>query len=514
MTIETPEGCVYRDPLANADSGRYACLRAQQLVAAGTAEDFAVSRDVCEACCRTPATSAGDCSPAVASLAYAVSSAMLRRSAQGAERRVQLAESRQFALSRLETAGPVGRAIGVGLAGQDRNSSADREHFWSPPAKDCPRLSARFAEAWMGLCRSVSRRGPRIGLVGRNSWQGLGYQNRELARQIPIDRWLIPAADQAVPLRPPRRCRVEFAPPDAGGSRLDSWLRGLELVLFIETPCFAGLVPAARARGIPIVCVANWEWLHPGLDWLAGVQWMLAPTAHTHRMLQRWQHQYGFGWHLHYLPWPIDTRGLAFRLRRQCRRILFINGSGGLRPAREDGMPADFRRKGLELVAEAAWLARDVPLVVFSQSQDLPPLPPHVDVRPGPADHRRLYDAGDLCLQPSHWEGLGLPLLECQAAGLPLITTDAAPMNEYRPWRVLPVERTEVVQITRQRPIPVPRVSPLDLAEVLKSVYRADISAASRAARAFVQQQHAWQVRRAELRNLLRQAAAAKVRAP
>jgi hypothetical protein len=87
-------------------------------------------------------------------------------------------------------------------------------------------------------------------------------------------------------------------------------------------------------------------------------------------------------------------------------------------------------------------------------------------------------------------------------------------MNEYRPWRVLPVERTEVVQITRQRPIPVPRVSPLDLAEVLKSVYRADISAASRAARAFVQQQHAWQVRRAELRNLLRQAAAAKVRAP
>ncbi|HEX2467687.1 MAG TPA: glycosyltransferase family 4 protein [Solirubrobacterales bacterium] len=45
-------------------------------------------------------------------------------------------------------------------------------------------------------------------------------------------------------------------------------------------------------------------------------------------------------------------------------------------------------------------------------------------------DHLRQFAACDVCLSPSRWEGLGLPLYEAIAFGMPAITNDAPPMNE------------------------------------------------------------------------------------
>lgn len=44
--------------------------------------------------------------------------------------------------------------------------------------------------------------------------------------------------------------------------------------------------------------------------------------------------------------------------------------------------------------------------------------------------HRRRFAACDVCLAPSRWEGLGLPLYEATAFGLPIITNDKPPMSE------------------------------------------------------------------------------------
>jgi hypothetical protein len=42
-----------------------------------------------------------------------------------------------------------------------------------------------------------------------------------------------------------------------------------------------------------------------------------------------------------------------------------------------------------------------------------------------------LYLTGDICIQPSKMEGIGFMVLEPACAGLPVITTNYPPMNEY-----------------------------------------------------------------------------------
>ena len=93
-----------------------------------------------------------------------------------------------------------------------------------------------------------------------------------------------------------------------------------------------------------------------------------------------------------------------------------------------------------------------------------------------------LYAAGDVCLQPSRLEGLGLQLLECQAAGMPLITTDGPPMSEYVPFRTVRA-RKSTVRIHRE--VTASHASPHDLARIMRETLGADVSDASDAARAF-----------------------------
>ncbi len=46
------------------------------------------------------------------------------------------------------------------------------------------------------------------------------------------------------------------------------------------------------------------------------------------------------------------------------------------------------------------------------------------------AQHLQTFADCDVCLTPSRWEGLGLPLYEATAFGMPILTNDDPPMNE------------------------------------------------------------------------------------
>ena len=68
-----------------------------------------------------------------------------------------------------------------------------------------------------------------------------------------------------------------------------------------------------------------------------------------------------------------------------------------------------------------------LPPEVINIVRNNPRITYHVETVPAPG----LYHKGRILLFPSKLEGLGLPLLEGLACGLPAIATDAPPMNEF-----------------------------------------------------------------------------------
>jgi glycosyltransferase involved in cell wall biosynthesis len=334
----------------------------------------------------------------------------------------------------------------------------------------------------------------RVGLVGWNTRTGLGYQNRDIAVHLPVARWLAPPHPRFDGLSRPRMAGEYrgLPTPKPAPAELRAWLRGLDWLLFVEHPYLPRVAQHARELGISVACVPNWEWLTTGLDWLPYVDLMICPTQMTYRMLRHWRRDLGFAWDVVYAPWPIDPRRFPYRRRERCRGFLFVNGTGGTRARRADGSPTGYHRKGVELLAATARILKAVPFLVYSQQSDLPPLPDNVEVREAPKDNRKLYADGDVCVLPSHWEGLGLQLLECQAAGLPLVTTDAPPMNECRPFRAVPAAETELVFVYGDQPVDAHLVRPEALAEVLHEIHGSDLREASERARAYIEQERSW----------------------
>jgi Glycosyl transferases group 1 len=320
---------------------------------------------------------------------------------------------------------------------------------------------------------------------------------------LEIDRWLIPS-HSTLPTgnRSTPSVRRDIVEVPLDDQQLKAWLHGLDWIVFVELPHFDNLVRVAAHFGVGVACVANWEWLHPHLDWLPFVDLMICPTRHTLLVLNDWKRRYGFGWDAIYVPWPIDVNRFPFRQRERCGRFLYVNGWGGAPLRRLDGSDAPYRRKGFELIVAAAWLAPHLSFIVHSQEQQKTKLPPNIELRAGPYDNVALYREGDVCVQPSHFEGLGLPLLECQAAGLPLVTTDAPPMNEHQPLRKIPVRGSEIVCVGGG-PISSQIMNPSDLVSTLEPLVGADIRSASLGARQFVVREHSWAFAVQQLRDAM-----------
>lgn len=335
----------------------------------------------------------------------------------------------------------------------------------------------------------------KIGLVGWNSATGLGSINRDLIRRLEIKRWLAPihpwlasnvdASLNAVKITTDLRTTEEMA----------RWVSGFDWLLFVERPYIESLPRIAAHAGVGIACVPMWEWVQPNDDWLQFVDLMICPTLHTFRLMDDWTRRYGFGWKTVYVPWPIDAERFPFQQREVCREFLFVNGWGGGKVHYPDLSLVPYQRKGLELIIAAAKLAPDLNFVIRSLHRIPSQLPKNVRVVPALRDNVGLFDEGDVCVQPSHYEGLGLQLLECQAAGMPLVTTAGPPMNETNPWRTIPTCGQEVVLVGSGY-ISAEIMSPEALVDTLRPLVGTDIREASRQARSYIETERNWDTAR------------------
>ena len=431
-----------------------------------------VNESVCAACCRDAIARDKKLNSVTASLVYDIASCVVDES-NDADKITRVEQAKQFALTALSS----GSTTQVDGYAEKTGRSSPPDAPWDFLAVDRPR-------------RRTST--PRVGLVGPRRGFGLASQNWDIARFLNVSKWLgrDEWSEDDGGFAGCSQIRFDTVGRDMGPTELEAWLDDLDVVLFVESPSYPGLTKIARELGVSLICVANWEWLHPGLPWLRDLDVVLCPTDRTMRLISDWQHRFGFQWRTRYVPWPIDTARFNFVPRETCQRFVFVNGSGGVEAARTCGETV--RRKGLDLVLAAADRIPSIPILIYTQPGAPLHVPPNVELRPLVESNQQLYEEGDVCIQPSRWEGLGLPLLECQAAGMPLITTDFPPMNEHDPIAVFPVERVEPASLGRNLCISLPVVLPETISQVLTKMYGQRISKASQRARKFVEEHHSW----------------------
>lgn len=332
----------------------------------------------------------------------------------------------------------------------------------------------------------------RLGFVGPTSKSGLGYQGQDLVEKLGIRDWLAISNKSSEPLEPIGPATVTCASADTDEEVIRKWLRNIDCLLFCETPVRADLPAIAHSMGIPSVCFVNWEWLGPHLPWLRDVDLFLAPNRHTFELLTHWKRESLPRVEVDWMPGLVDVGRFQFKERQVCRSFLFVNGQGGFSPTirgvlRDRPGPP---RKGLSIVLEAARLAPEVPIKIRSQVPLESPLPPNVELLPSQADNTRLYDIGDVAVQPSLMEGTGLQMIEMMAAGLPLITTDAPPMHEFPALDL--IDCRSKLGKTGRHIIDVNFPSSPHLARLMRARLGTNISSDSLAARRYVMENHSW----------------------
>jgi len=206
----------------------------------------------------------------------------------------------------------------------------------------------------------------------------------------------------------------------------------LEAVVFVEE-LQAELPMTLQKAGIKTVQQIDNYLSFPQKPYLRFNDLLLCVTARAYTLLQEW----GKEAQTHYIGWGVPDEHLveASTLTLD-RRFDFVSSQGWI------GIDA---RKGLDTLLAAlacqplegnppevlihCQLPQEVAVKIIGWEQ---PLPPHIVWESGDyPPPRGVYGLGRVVVQPSKMEGLGLSLIEALVNGRPVITLNAAPMNEW-----------------------------------------------------------------------------------
>jgi glycosyltransferase involved in cell wall biosynthesis len=220
--------------------------------------------------------------------------------------------------------------------------------------------------------------------------------------------------------------------PDASMEQVEAVLHGLDgLILLERTRWHPELLRIAARLGIPTAIVVMWEWYQPADPLWRLCDLLICPNKKALEIVR----QYGF-YNSVLLPWTLDLKRLPPRKISGPARV-FVHNGGLVDPDDRKGTFAAIR--GFQRVKNP-----DLKLIVRLQKSPKFPLPNddgRIEVRIGNLnDPAELYLEGDAAIQPSKLEGIGFMVLEAICCGIPTITQNIAPLNEYAPESALLAE--------------------------------------------------------------------------
>jgi 1,2-diacylglycerol 3-alpha-glucosyltransferase len=192
-----------------------------------------------------------------------------------------------------------------------------------------------------------------------------------------------------------------------------------------------------RRRGVHTA--GRFVWEHFAQEHVAGAQEAFEVVySFTHAEQERYR---GWGIESPRIQWGLHPELLEIARQVESERA----GTEGTVPVVQFVYPGGFigHRKPVKEVVEAFMRTLDPNLRLLITAQvDRKRLDPVRDLVAGDErielvlddlprlDHLRRVASCDVCVTPSRWEGLGLPLYEATAFGMPIIVNDNRPMNE------------------------------------------------------------------------------------
>lgn len=330
----------------------------------------------------------------------------------------------------------------------------------------------------------------RLGILGyTNRTSGCGVFAGDLVDNVPVDSYF------SVPTPKGQEKWMERqVNGHPGGETLAQYLDRFrpDVLLGIETMFSGEVCPACRKRGIKTALIVMHEAYFPGKH---AADHFLCPVQVAYDKVEAVNKVY--------FDWPMDIRPFTFSERTEARRFLHVMGYAA------NGL--GFNRRQTREVYEgfSAVDAPDISLTVhcqedwrveYGECQD-----PRVTFRlatlPTPAE---VYEGFDVLIQPDAYAGYNRVLLEAKACGLPVLTTDAPPMNQivHDPEALIPAESEWFVHADRLNCYRY-RVTADAVAEAIKRTLTWDIPQKSRRARKCAEARAWTEEKRADFLRLL-----------
>jgi glycosyltransferase involved in cell wall biosynthesis len=256
-------------------------------------------------------------------------------------------------------------------------------------------------------------------ILAPNNDSGLGRMGEDMRKVLGIQTRLVPssALSQRRDLQPmtDRLLNVE-----GSTAHVAECLGGLKGVIAFEKFWHPEFLSLARKLGVKTVCVPMWEWFRGLSPHWGNCDYFACPNDLCLQVVRG----YGFN-NASVLPWTLDLSRFPGRVVQGAGRH-FVHNAGEIDP--------DDRKGTKDAIAAFAQVqSADIQLTVRTQRVAVetlgdPRITSNVGTLEDPAD---LYREGDVFIQPSKLEGVGFMVLEAVASGLPVITTNSAPMNQW-----------------------------------------------------------------------------------
>lgn len=334
----------------------------------------------------------------------------------------------------------------------------------------------------------------KLAVVGWAADSGVGRELIEAARHLPVSSAFI----LNNPTKPTRRDLIRTSCFLSSGTSMTREMKEFidkyrpDTVLTWEVPGSWDYPALWASKGIRWIHMVHWDWFaHERKE-----VWKRAELLAPNRMCQSALKEQCL-LESTLLPVPVDTDRFVFRLREKADHFVSVYAYGG-----------SHERRSLKEIFDAwSGLDQPPPLTIYAQKRpteldEINPVP-GIEVLLGNApDPWMLYENGDVSVQMSRYEGVGVSLLEAQSCGLPVVAINAPPMDEIAPDLNVAIRKMVSIEIMgKELTSYIPSVE--SLRQRIMSIQGQDIQELSMKARDRVEKEYSWKVLRARWMDVL-----------